>query len=116
MNLLEEYILRNGEIIILISGLSSSKRSLLAKEIYRDFKLLKLISLDDYCNENNVQTIELFGQKVRDWDDINVYDWDRFNSDINNNKKSGVIAFGDIFPKNKIKFDTNFHIHITITK
>jgi uridine kinase len=116
MNLVEEYILRNGEIIILISGLSGSKRSLLAKEIERDFKVLKLISLDDYCNENNVPIIELFGQKVRDWDNIIVYDWEKFNNDINNNKKSGVVAFGDTFPKDKLKFDTKFHIHITITK
>jgi hypothetical protein len=116
MNLLEEYILKNGEIIILISGLSGSKRSLLAKEIERDFKILKLISLDDYCDENNVPIIELFNQKFKDWDDIIVYDWEKFNKDVNNYKKNGIIIYGDSFPKDKLKFDTKLHIHLTITK
>jgi hypothetical protein len=119
MNLLEEYILRKGEIIILISGLSGSKRSLLAKEIERDFKDIKLISLEDYCRDgdmNKVEIIEVFGQKVRDWDNINIYDWDKFNDDISKYKNRGVVVYGDAFPKDKLKFETIFHMHITIGK
>lgn len=114
MNLLEEYILRKNKIIILISGLSGTKRSSIAKEIERDFKLLNLISLDDYCDENKVKTVDFFGNKINDWDDIEVYDWDKFNGDINKNKN--YVIFGDIFPKDKLNFESDFHFHITISK
>lgn len=114
MNLLEEYILRKKNIIILISGLSGTKRSIIAKEIERDFKLLKLISLDDYCDVNKVKTVDFFDNKVNDWDNIEVYDWEKFNKDID--KKKNYIIYGDIFPKDKLNFEPNFHIHITISK
>lgn len=114
MNLLEEYILRKGNIIILISGLSGSNRSLLAKEIEKDFKLLELVSLDNYCDSGRVKVIEFFENKVNDWDDIDVYDWDKFNENIKHDKN--YVIFGDAFPKNKLKFEPNFHIHITISK
>jgi uridine kinase len=114
MNLLEEYILRKGNIIILISGLSGSKRSLVAKEIEKDFKLLTLISLDNYCDSEKVKVIDFFENKVNDWDDIDVYDWDKFNKDIKHDKN--YVIFGDAFPKDKLKFEPNFHMHITISK
>jgi uridine kinase len=116
MNLLEEYLLRSKELIILISGLSGSKKSLLAKEIERDLKNLKLINLDDYCDNNKVPVIEMFGQKVKDWDDVICYNWNNFNNDINKFKNKGCIVYGDSFPKDKLNFDTNFHIHITVSK
>lgn len=114
MNLLEEYVLRKGNIIILISGLSGSKRSILAKEIERDFKILNLISLDKYCDSKKVKIIDFFENKVNDWDDIEVYDWDKFNNDVKS--KKNCVIFGDAFPKNKLNFDPDFHIHITISK
>lgn len=115
MNQLEEYILRKGDFILLISGLSGSKKSVLAKDMKKDLNF-KLLNLDDYCDEEKVPIIEIFDQKVKDWDDIVSYDWDKFNNDVNNNKKNGCVVYGDSFPKNKIKFDTDFHIHITISK
>jgi hypothetical protein len=116
MNIVEEYILRKNGLIILITGLSGTKKSQLAKEIERDFKVLKLLCLDDYCDENKVPIIEFFDQKIKDWDDIEVYDWEKFNSDVNKYKKSGCLIYGDIIPKTKINFDPDFHIHITISK
>lgn len=116
MNLLEEYILRKGNIIILISGLSGSNRSSLAKEIEKDFKLLKIISLDEYCDSGKVKVIDFFENKVNDWDDIEVYDWDKFNEKINSDEKKNFVIYGDNFPKNKLKFEPDFHIHIVISK
>ena len=100
MNLVEEYILKNKGLIILISGLSGSNRSALAKEIERDFKI-KIFNLDNYCKKDNVPIVELLGQQVRDWDNIEVYDWDKFNSDINDIKEKGCVVYGDNFPKSK---------------
>jgi uridine kinase len=116
MNLLDEYLLTKKEVIILISGLSGSKKSLLAKEIERDLKNLKIVNLDDYCDNNKVPVIEIFGQKVKDWDDVVSYDWNKFNNDINKLKNKGCVVYGDSFPKDKLNFDTDFHIHITVSK
>ena len=70
-----------------------------------------MINLDDFCTDDmdKVPTQELFGQKFRDWDDINVYEWDKFNEVINEHKK-GCVVFGDIFPKSKLDFTPDFHI------
>lgn len=115
INFIEEYILQNKELIILISGLSGSKKSSLAKEMYRDFKL-KLINLDDYCDNNKVPVIEVLGEKIKDWDDIISYDWNKFNNHIEKYKNNGCIIYGDAFPTDKLTFETNFHIHITVLK
>jgi uridine kinase len=114
MNLVEEFNLRNEGIIIFISGLSGTNRTILAKEIERDLKL-KLISLDDYCN-NNPPIIEILDQKVRDWDDIENYNWDKLNSDIQKNKTIGCVVYGDNFPKSKLRINPDYHIHIKISK
>lgn len=115
MNLVEEYILKNKGLTILISGLSGSNRSALAREIERDLKI-KIFNLDNYCKKDDAPIVELLGQQVRDWDDIEVYDWDKFNSDIKGVKEKGCVVYGDIFPKSKLLFDPDFHIHIKISK
>ena len=54
MNIVEEYTLQNKQLIILISGLSGTNKSALAKEIQRDLKI-KLENLDDYCDKKRVK-------------------------------------------------------------
>lgn len=140
MNLVEKYIEVNKGLIILISGLSGSNRTTLARkistecsgrycygsidssrtilagEIERDFKL-KMISLEDYCKKENVKVFEVNSElKINDWEHIDIYDWDKFNIDIENAKESGVVAYGDYFPTFKLKFKPNFHIHIKMSK
>jgi hypothetical protein len=116
MNLSDEYIARKKGLIILISGLSGSNRTILAKEIERDFKL-KLINLENYCRKENVKEFEINSDiKVMDWENIDVYDWDKFNEDVNSQKKKGIIVYGDYFPTFKLNFEPNFHIHIKISK
>lgn len=140
MNYVERYIQIKNGMVILISGLSGSGRSnvankikkscgerecynsgnsgrtILAEEIERDFKI-KLISLENYCNENNVKIVEMYdGTKIHDWEDIDIYDWDKFNDDIKEYKQHGVVCYGDYFPTDKLKFDVDFHINIYISK
>lgn len=116
MNISEEYIMVNKGLIILISGLSGTNKSLLAKEIEKDFKL-KLIDINEYCiNENNVPIVEIFGLKIKDWDDVNTYNWTKINEDVSKYKVNGCVVVGDMFPKSKFKQDKYFHIHLTISK
>ena len=85
MNIVERYIYCKKGLIILISGLSGSDRSRLAKEIERDFKI-KLLSLEKYCT-NDPPIIEFSEHKLKNWDDIEVYDWNKFNDDVKKFKK-----------------------------
>ena len=51
MNIIEAYIKFNSQLIILISGFSGSGKTLLGRNIQRDFKL-QFINLNDYYKEN----------------------------------------------------------------
>ena len=111
MNLLEEYISVKGNIIIMLSGLSGSNKSVIAKIMSEDFGI-ELINLNDYIV--NVTMVEFNGVEIEDWDNIEIYDWDKLNSDISLVKN--YIICGDMFPEDKITFVPDFHIHITMTK
>lgn len=116
MNLSDEYIVRKKGLIILLSGLSGSNRTVLAKEIERDFKL-KLINLESYCRKENTKQFEINSDiTVTDWEHIDVYDWDKFNENVNSQKEKGVIIYGDYFPTFKLNFEPDFHIHIKVSK
>ena len=86
MNIVEAYIKFNGQLIIIISGLSGSGKSKLAKYICNDFKL-KIINQNDYLINKNSNNIEnLYNE--------NNIDWNKFNDEINNNKSDGIIIIG----------------------
>lgn len=112
MNMLEEFILRNNQIIILIMGLSGTNKTKLVSYIFRDFKILKKINLEDY-NKKNPPIVEFNGNKINDWDNPDNYDWDQFNADV---KSENCIAYGDIIPKTKITFVPDIIINLTISK
>lgn len=114
MSLLDTYITVKKSFIVLISGLSGSGRSQLAKEIERDFKI-KLIALDNYCKKENTRIFEVNSEiKIKDWDHIDVYEWDRFNEDVI--EANTVVAYGDYFPTDKLKFTPDYHLHVKISK
>ncbi|ATZ80327.1 hypothetical protein BMW23_0269 [Bodo saltans virus] len=114
MNISEEYIFKNKKLIILISGLSGTNRSKLAREIARDFKL-KIIELDDYCKSDYNEFVSITDDiKIKDWDNVNAYDWDKFNDDMKN--QTECVTFGNNFPDFKINFKPDFHIHIKLAK
>lgn len=116
MNIVEAYIKFNEELIIIISGLSGSGKTKIASFIERDFKIKK-INIDDFCIKENDRIVELSnGVKVKDWDHIDSYDWDKINESINSNKKSGVVICGPYFPIEKLKVNKYFHIQIKISK
>lgn len=115
MNIIEAYIKFNGQLIILISGLSGSGKSKLAKMFAKDFKL-KLINVNKYYKKDYTKTINIGDLSVIDWDDADAIDWDRLNKDINESKNDGVIVSGIMFPEENIKFTSDIHFHVKISK
>ena len=116
MNIVEAYIKFNNKLIILISGLSGSGKTKIASNIERDFKIKK-IDIELYCKKDFDKKIKLpNGVVITDWDDVDAYDWDAINSEIEKNKQNGIVLCGPYLPKNKLKSDPDFHIHIKIPK
>lgn len=116
MNIIEAFIKFNKKLIIILSGLSGSGKTSIAKLIERDFKL-SLINIEDFVIEdfNKTETLSN-GTKIINWDDVESYDWNKINQLVNDNKSKGIILCGPFFPVNKLKFDADFHIQIKIQK
>lgn len=116
MNIVEAYIKFNKQLIIIISGLSGSRKTELSSNISKDFKI-KQINIETYCIEKNDRIIELSNKvSVSDWDDVDTYDWDTINERVNKYKSEGVVISGPYFPSNKLDFQPDFHIHIKVPK
>lgn len=119
MNIVEVYNKYKEQLIIIVSGLSGSGKRKIAENISKDFKM-KMYDMEDYCisKEKNTNIVKLSnGVKITDWDDINSYDWDKFNTNINEDKKQNMIVIcGPYFPQTKLKFEADFHLHVKISK
>jgi hypothetical protein len=119
--IVEAYVEKKDGLIILISGMSGSGKTKLGKEIAKLFKLEFLNSAKfckkDYDNKvtfkipNSDKNFELINM---DSDDI--IDWDKFNEEVSDKKKKGIIISGVSFPKDKINFTPDFHVHIKLNK
>ena len=116
MTVVEAYIKFSGQLIILVSGLPGCNKSKISKKIAELFKIQHL-NLRQFIKEDYNDVVELSnGSKVIDWDNENAYDWDKFNSKIEEVKSSGVIISGVVFPSDNIKFKVDNHLNIKISK
>lgn len=116
MNIVEAYIKKKGQLIILVSGFSGSGKTTLAREIERDFKI-KFVNLNDFFKEEYNEVVDLGHDiKVIDWDNPNAINWDKFNEIIDKEKQSGIVVSGFSFPSDKLKFSYDFHINLYIKK
>ena len=114
-NVIETYIEKQSQLIILISGFSGSGKTVLGKSLSKDFKI-DFLNLNDYMVDEFDKTIDLGDIKVVDWDSPDAVDWNKFNVDVNIKKNKGVIVSGFAFPIDKLDFKTDFHIHLKISK
>jgi adenylate kinase family enzyme len=115
---IEAYLNKYKQLIILVSGFSGSGKGVLSKSLAKDFKI-KYMNLNDYYKDNwdkESEAIEIDDHKIVDWDTPESINWERFNEDIEKNKKTGVIVSGFSFPQNKLALKPDFHIHLKITK
>jgi len=116
VNVIEKYVDKNKRLIILISGFSGSGKTLLAKNIERDFKL-HFLNLNDFYKKDYNNIVDLGNDiKVNDWDNPESIDWTLFNDKIDEIKGNGVIVSGFCFPDEMITFKPDFHIYLKISK
>ena len=115
MNIAEIYYKFNRQLIIIISGLSGTKKKSLAEKLNDKFNS-EIVNLDKYILKNYDKTVEINnGLTIVDWDDIESYDWNSFNEYVNKSNKN-LIIIGPYFPTDKLKFTQDIHVHLKISK
>lgn len=115
MNIVDAYLKYNKQLIVVVSGLSGSNKTSIAKFIERDFKI-HMINIEKYTS-NYTKIVELSnGTKLIDWDSIDSFDWNKINDEIRKTKSNGVVVCGPYFPSDKITDNIDFHIQIKVAK
>lgn len=112
-NILDEYILRNKQIIILILGLPCSNKSFFAKELSADMKL-RCININNYLIDNKFIKEKVNGMILKMYEHPDNYNWEELNKIINKYKKDGIILYGNYIDIKKINFDINFTFFINM--
>lgn len=107
MNILQAYIKKYKQIIILILGLPCTNKSEIAKELGEDLGL-KVIKINDFLIEGKYKEINIDDTKTKIYEDTDNYDWDNFNSTINSLKSDGVIIYGNYLDIEKINWEIDF--------
>jgi uridine kinase len=107
MNILEAYIKKYKQIIIMILGLPCSNKSEIAKELSIDLNL-PLININDYLKQDSFIEKIVSEVKFKLYEHPDNYDWKKFNNDVNEKKSSGVILYGNYIDKSVIDFEIDF--------
>jgi uridine kinase len=114
INILDAYIRKNNQIVILILGMPCSNKCNISKMLNNDLNL-NLISLNDYIKKiPTKKTINDITYTIYDHEDN--YDWDGFNNEINQIKNKGVIIYGNYFYLSKINFNIDYIFFIEMNK
>lgn len=107
MNILEAYIKKYDQIIILILGLPCTNKSEIAKEFEIDLKL-PILNINDYIIPDKFKEITINDIKFKIYEDSDNYDWKKLNDDIEKLKSSGIILYGNYLDSHKIDFNYDF--------
>lgn len=112
MNIVEAYIKFRGQLVILVTGISGSGISHLAKNISSDLKINSL-SYAKFCKPDYNEKVKLpDGSEITNWDTDDTIDWDKFNAEINQLKSKGVVAYNQSFPVDRL--DPNLQVDAQI--
>jgi hypothetical protein len=107
MNILDAFIKKHGQFILIIMGKPCTNKSYIAKEFADDLKL-PLINMNKYYDGDKFveKTVNDVVYKLYDHpDNIN---WDMVNGEVDAKKGSGVIIYGNYLDIAKISFKPNF--------
>lgn len=129
INILEQYINNLGKIVVLITGMPCTDKSLISKLLYEDLnsdlrskfvgdKRINLINMKDYFLEHNYETIEVEKGdkkiKLKVYETSENYDWETLNNDMLK-ENGGSIIFGNFINIEKIKFRIDFTFFIDMS-
>ena len=82
MNILQAYIKKYKQIIILILGLPCSNKSEIAKEFGIDLDL-EVVKINDYLIKDKYKEVDIDGTKIKLYEDSENYEWKKLNLTIN---------------------------------
>jgi adenylate kinase family enzyme len=116
MNVAEAYIKYKKQLIIIISGLSGCGKSMLAQDISSDFKIPIIKQREFYKKDYDLKVDLHNGKTVINWHTDDSIDWDLLNERIESDKGKGLILTGLAFPPDKLKFKTDYHFHVSLSK
>jgi adenylate kinase family enzyme len=115
--ILDVYLEKFKQLIIVISGMSGSNKSEISDEISKVLKC-KHINQNNFINPDFEETIEINNKKINIWDSDDAIDWLSFNNKIKEmlNENKILIISGVSFNKGKIDFKIDYHIHLKLSK
>jgi hypothetical protein len=119
MNILEAFIKKYSQLIILILGLPCSNKSKIAKELHDDLKLtddlkLQILNINDYLIEGKYNEMIFDDVKFNVYENSDNYDWKKLNDDVEKYKHTGLILYGNYIDSNKINFNFDFSFFYSI--
>lgn len=107
MNILEAYIKQHKQLIILILGLPCTNKSEIAKELQIDLNL-PLMKINDYLDRTKIKEINVDNYTFKVYGDVEFYNYEKLNEDVNSKKTDGVILYGNNIDGDKINFLPDF--------
>lgn len=114
--LCSEYLKRNGQLLIVVSGLSGAGKTYQAQRLA---KLLKLTHIDQdrfYKSCNQMPDITFSnGIEMKNWDCLESLDFKRQNQMIDRHVRQGVIFSGFACRQHVFEHHIDLHIHLQIT-
>jgi hypothetical protein len=106
MNIKEAYLKYKKQLVILVSGLAGSGKTVVSKLIADDYEITHLKLKDYFLDQHKLS-------KKFSFDAI---DWDKVNQEVDKLKHTGVIVSGLLFDDSKMTFNSDYNIHIKISK
>ena len=105
--ILDVYLKKYKQIIILILGLPCSNKSEISKELNRDLKL-NIININKYMIPGKFKKVIVDNNNFNIYEDSDNYNWNKLNDDINKKKSEGIILYGNYINKEKINWNPDF--------
>lgn len=107
MNILEAYLKKYSQFIILILGLPCTNKSAIAKELALDLNI-KILNINNYLIKNKFIEKNINDINFKIYEDSNNYEWEKLNKDIDDSKSSGIILYGNFIDMEHIEYDIDF--------